>query len=38
MAKPDPVEPLAQAEASRKKSKKAPAAEAGQGALFGEDK
>lgn len=37
MAKPDPVEPLAQAEASRKKSKKAPAAEAGQGALFGED-
>lgn len=37
MAKPDPVEPLAQAEASRNKSKKAPAAEAGQGALFGED-
>lgn len=37
MAKPDPVEPLAQAEASRKKSKKAPAADVGQGALFGED-
>lgn len=37
MAKPDPVEPLAQAEANRKKSKKAPAADVGQGALFGED-
>lgn len=38
MAKPDPVAPPAQAEASRKKSKKASAADAGQGALFGEDK
>lgn len=37
MAKPDPVEPSAQAETSRKKSRKASAADAGQGALFGED-
>jgi adenine-specific DNA-methyltransferase len=37
MAKPDPGEPPAQAEASRKKSRKAPAADAGQGALFGGD-
>lgn len=37
VAKPDPVEPVAQAEASRKKSRKASAADAGQGALFGGD-
>jgi Adenine specific DNA methylase Mod len=37
MAKPDPVEPVAQAEASRKKSRKASAADVSQGALFGED-
>ena len=38
MAKPDPVAPPAQTEASRKKSKKASAADVSQGALFGEDK
>src|SRR5690606_11527751 len=37
MAKPDPVEPSAQAETSRKKSRKASAEDASQGALFGED-
>ncbi|WP_019399191.1 site-specific DNA-methyltransferase [Pseudoxanthomonas sp. GW2] len=37
VAKPDPVEPVAQAEASRKKSRKASAADVSQGALFGED-
>ncbi|MEZ7781041.1 site-specific DNA-methyltransferase [Cupriavidus gilardii] len=37
MAKPDPVEPSAQAETSRKKSRKASTEDASQGALFGED-
>lgn len=37
MVKPDPAEPSAQAESSRKKNRKASAANAGQGALFGED-
>ncbi|MBU5718992.1 site-specific DNA-methyltransferase, partial [Pseudomonas aeruginosa] len=37
MAKPDPAEPSAQAESSRKKSRKASAEDASQGALFGED-